>query len=126
MDSVIRARIDSATKKEAEAVLDEIGLSASAAIRLFLKRIARQGRLPFRLRTGDFEESQNLEDDEFELKLLRQAHMVASYQQAKEAAEQESIDLAEENLKLKQEIKNLEHMLIHKDKELQKLKKSCR
>ncbi len=124
MDSVIRARIDTATKQEAEAVLDEIGLSASSAIRLFLKRIAKQGRLPFRLTTGDFADSHNLDDDECELKVLRLAHMVASYQQAKEAAERESFVLAEENLKLKQRIKNLEQMLIHKDKELQKLKKT--
>lgn len=126
MDSVIRARVDSATKREAEAVLDEIGLSASAAIRIFLKRIAKQGRLPFRLTTGDFEESQNLEDDECELKVLRLERMVTIHRQAEESAVKESIVLAEENSELKQKIKYLEQMLIQKDKELQKLKKSCR
>ena len=126
MDSVIRARIDSATKQEAEAVLDEIGLSASSAIRLFLKRIAKQGRLPFKLTTGNFAESHNLDDDECELKLLRLERRVAIHRQAEESAVKESIYLAEENSELKQRIKYLEQMLIQKNNELKKLKKSCR
>ena len=46
-DSIVRARIDAATKERAEQVLGEMGLSISDAIRLLLLRIADECRLPF-------------------------------------------------------------------------------
>ena len=46
-NDVVRARIDRATKVEAEAVLAEIGLTISDAVRLLLIRVAREGALPF-------------------------------------------------------------------------------
>ena len=45
--SVVRARIDEATKREAAAVLAGMGLSLSDASRLLLKRMAAEGALPF-------------------------------------------------------------------------------
>ena len=45
--SVVRARIDEATKREAAAVLAGMGLSLSDAFRLLLKRGAAEGALPF-------------------------------------------------------------------------------
>lgn len=47
MDAVVRARIDRETKDEATAVLDAIGLTASDAFRLMMRRIAAERRLPF-------------------------------------------------------------------------------
>ena len=47
LNDVVRARIDKATKEEAEAVLAEIGLTVSDAVRLLLIRVAREGALPF-------------------------------------------------------------------------------
>ena len=46
-NSVVRARIDEQTKKEAAAVLKTIGLTVSDAFRLLLKRIAAEKALPF-------------------------------------------------------------------------------
>ena len=46
-DSVIRARIETATKKRAEAALEAMGLSVSDAIRLLMVRIAKEQRFPF-------------------------------------------------------------------------------
>ncbi len=45
-NSVVRARIDAATKSEAAAVLASMGLSLSDAFRLLLKRIAARRRCP--------------------------------------------------------------------------------
>ena len=45
--SVVRARIDDATKAEAEAVLATLGLSLSDAFRLLLRRVAADKALPF-------------------------------------------------------------------------------
>lgn len=47
MDSSVRARIDSKLKAEAEAVLDQIGLTPSDAFRLMMIRIAAEKKLPF-------------------------------------------------------------------------------
>jgi len=46
-NSVVRARIDEATKTEAAAVLASMGLSLSDAFRLLLKRVAADKALPF-------------------------------------------------------------------------------
>jgi DNA-damage-inducible protein J len=46
-DSIVRARIDDATKSEAAAVLAAIGLTVSDAIRLMLKRVVAEKALPF-------------------------------------------------------------------------------
>jgi DNA-damage-inducible protein J len=46
-NSVVRARIDEQTKKEAAAVLATIGLTVSDAFRMLLMRIAAEKALPF-------------------------------------------------------------------------------
>jgi DNA-damage-inducible protein J len=46
-NSVVRARIDERTKKEAAAVLRAMGLTLSDAFRLLVKRIAAEKALPF-------------------------------------------------------------------------------
>ncbi len=47
MNTVVRARIDQATKDEASAILDAIGLTVSVAFRLMMRRIVAEKRLPF-------------------------------------------------------------------------------
>jgi DNA-damage-inducible protein J len=49
-DTVVRARIDSDTKRDATAALDAMGLSVSDAIRLLMVRIAEEQRLPFEIK----------------------------------------------------------------------------
>lgn len=46
-DTIIRARIDSATKQRAVEALSAMGLSLSDAIRMLMLRIAEERRLPF-------------------------------------------------------------------------------
>ena len=50
VDTYVRARIDSSTKKRATAALDAMGLSVSDAIRLLMVRIADEGRMPFEIK----------------------------------------------------------------------------
>jgi DNA-damage-inducible protein J len=47
LNYIVRARIDRETKEKAEAVLAEIGLTASHAVRLMMIGIAREGAMPF-------------------------------------------------------------------------------
>jgi DNA-damage-inducible protein J len=46
-NSVVRARIDASTKKQAAAALKKIGLTVSDAFRLLLVRVAAEKALPF-------------------------------------------------------------------------------
>jgi len=46
-NSVVRARIDEATKRDAATVLATMGLSLSDAFRLLLERVAAEKALPF-------------------------------------------------------------------------------
>lgn len=45
--AVVRARIDERVKREAAAVLSEIGLTVSDAFRMMIVRIAKEKALPF-------------------------------------------------------------------------------
>jgi len=49
-DTYVRARIDAKTKKRAADALGEMGLSISDAIRLLMRRVADERRLPFELK----------------------------------------------------------------------------
>ena len=49
-DTVVRARIDTATKERASAALAAMGLSISDAIRLLMLRFADDPRLPFEVK----------------------------------------------------------------------------
>jgi DNA-damage-inducible protein J len=46
-NTVVRARIDERVKREAAAVLGEIGLTVSDAFRMMMVRIAKEKALPF-------------------------------------------------------------------------------
>ena len=47
LTSAINVQVDSATKQEATAILNDLGLSMSAAINLFLKQVVKRDGLPF-------------------------------------------------------------------------------
>ena len=49
----VRCRIDPKTKEQASEVIEAMGLSVSDAIRLFLKRVAADGAIPFELRASN-------------------------------------------------------------------------
>lgn len=49
-DSIVRSRIDTATKQRAAAALEAMGLTISDAIRLLLLRVAEEKRLPFEVK----------------------------------------------------------------------------
>lgn len=48
-DTVVRARIDSQTKKQASEALRAMGLSVSDAVRLLLICVAEENQLPFKV-----------------------------------------------------------------------------
>ena len=56
----INFRIDEDIKKNAESVLDDLGLSMSAAITVFLKKVGRERRIPFDLSLDPFYSEANM------------------------------------------------------------------
>lgn len=50
-NALVQTRIDGTVKDEAAAVLKEMGLTVSDAVRLMLVRVAREKTLPFDVRT---------------------------------------------------------------------------
>ena len=47
MSAIVKSRIDAKLKRQAEAVLDEIGLKPRAALELFYKQIIKRRAIPF-------------------------------------------------------------------------------
>ena len=58
--SQVSFRIDTDLKQSAERVLDDIGLSMSAAITVFLKAVSREKRIPFELTADPFYSGSNM------------------------------------------------------------------
>ncbi|RRD96492.1 type II toxin-antitoxin system RelB/DinJ family antitoxin [Clostridiales bacterium COT073_COT-073] len=56
----VNLRVDDEVKRDVELILDEIGLSMSAAINVFLKRVAREGKIPFELSADPFYSERNI------------------------------------------------------------------
>ncbi len=56
----INLRVDDEVKLNAERTLDDIGLSMSAAINIFLKTVAREKRIPFELTAEPFYSESNM------------------------------------------------------------------
>ncbi len=56
----INLRIDEDVKRSAEKVLDDIGLSMSAAITVFLKKVSREHRIPFEVSADPFYSESNM------------------------------------------------------------------
>ena len=54
-------RIDDKIKKDAEQVCDDIGISMSAAITIYLKRLGKERRIPFDLVADPFYSAKYIE-----------------------------------------------------------------
>ena len=46
-------RIEPEVKREASAILDELGLSMSTAMNMFLRAVIREGGMPFEITTNE-------------------------------------------------------------------------
>lgn len=68
----IRLRVDDELKRGAEKTLNDIGLSMSTAINIFLKTVVRENRIPFELSADPFYSKENMKE------LERRVHAVRS------------------------------------------------
>lgn len=56
----ISLRVDDDVKRGAEQTFDDIGLSMSTAINIFLKKVSRERRIPFELTADPFYSESNV------------------------------------------------------------------
>ncbi len=56
----ISLRIDDDIKKKAEKVCEDIGMSMSTAITIYLKKLGREQRIPFEVSTDPFYSEENM------------------------------------------------------------------
>lgn len=56
----VNFRVDKELKQQAEMILDDIGLSMSTAYTIFLKKITREGGIPFELKADPFYSESNM------------------------------------------------------------------
>lgn len=56
----ISLRVDDEIKRNAERTFDDIGLSMSTAINIFLKAVVRENRIPFELSADPFYSRENI------------------------------------------------------------------
>lgn len=56
----ISLRVDDDVKRGAEQALTDIGLSMSTAINVFLRKVAREGKIPFELTADPFFTESNM------------------------------------------------------------------
>ena len=61
-DTIVRSRIDTATKQRAAAALEAMGLTISDAIRLLLLRVADEKRLPFEVKVPNAKSRQAMQE----------------------------------------------------------------
>ena len=57
----INVRVDEDVKRGAERVCQEIGISMSSAINVYLKKIARENKIPFELTADPFYSKENMD-----------------------------------------------------------------
>ncbi len=55
----VTIRMDEGVKRQAEALFEEMGLTMSSAITLFVKTAIRENRIPFEIRVDPFYSPQN-------------------------------------------------------------------
>ena len=67
----ISLRVDEEVKRNAEKTFNDIGLSMSTAINIFLKKVARENRIPFELSADPFYSRENMAELERRINSVR-------------------------------------------------------
>ncbi len=67
----ISLRVDDDIKRSAERTLENIGLSMSTAINIFLKAVVRENKIPFELSADPFYSKENMDELERRVSAVR-------------------------------------------------------
>lgn len=73
LTSQINVVVDTKTKNEAARILDDLGLSMSTAINIYLKQIIKNSGIPFEIKTREQFIEENEITDEYIMEKLKEA-----------------------------------------------------
>ena len=80
----VNVKIDDNVKKDAEDVLDEIGMPMTTAVIIFLKTVARERRIPFEITADSFYSESNMRYLDQKMESYRNGTLKVSEHQLKE------------------------------------------
>ncbi len=87
--TLINFRIDESTKKQLEQVCNELGMTMSTALNIFIKKVIREKRIPFDVSIDPFYSESNMKAISESIKQLEKGEIVEKTLQDLEAMENE-------------------------------------
>lgn len=85
--TLVNFRIDEETKKEMEKVCDELGMTVTTALNIFIKKMTREKRIPFDVSIDPFYSKSNMKAIEESIKQLEDRKVVVKTIEELEAME---------------------------------------
>lgn len=74
--TLVNFRIDENTKKEMEELCDELGITMTTALNIFIKKMTREKRIPFDVSVDPFYSESNIKAIEESIKQLKEGKVV--------------------------------------------------
>jgi len=87
--TLVNFRIDEETKKEMEKVCDELGMTVTTALNIFIKKMTREKRIPFDVSIDPFYSKSNIKAINESIKELEDGKVVVKSMEELEAMENE-------------------------------------
>lgn len=87
--TLVNFRIDEETKKEMEELCNELGITISAALNIFIKKMIREKRIPFEVSIDPFYSESNIKALEKSIEQLKENNVVLKTMEELEAMENE-------------------------------------
>lgn len=88
MNALVQVKVDKKLKEQAEELLNEFGLDITTALRMFLKAVVREQKIPFKLKKQDpFYSKENLKHLKESIKELDEGKgIIMTYEQFEQFA----------------------------------------
>ena len=87
--TLVNFRIDEETKKEMEKVCDELGMTVTTALNIFIKKMTREKRIPFDVSIDPFYSKSNMKVINESIKELEDGKVIVKTIKELEAMENE-------------------------------------
>lgn len=83
--TLVKFRINEKTKKEMEDICSELGITVSAALNIFIKKMTREKRIPFEVSIDPFYSESNMKAIEESIQQLKEGKVVVKTMEELEA-----------------------------------------
>lgn len=87
--TLVNFRIDEKTKKEMEKICDELGMTVTTALNIFIKKMTREKRIPFDVSIDPFYSESNMKAIDESIKQLKEGKVIVKTMEELEAMENE-------------------------------------